>query len=249
LETQIPVSALPRPSIGRITPQGVISHFFLPVAEPDASLLGVMGHQLGAITAGPDGAMWFTETGADQIGRIDADGTITEFPLPERHRMHTNPAGIVTGPDGAIWFSQPLRESLGRIDVNTHEITERYLPPPRGGIVRGNSISSGSGDALWFDDARNQGIGRLTLDGEVDTLPLPSTSDYWPESVTAGPDGSVWFLDSRGRRVMRMTPEGSVIEFPALDGFEGGMMTAGSDGALWFASPGSNTIGRITCRP
>src|SRR6059036_907923 len=31
------------------------------------------------ITAGPDGALWFTEEGANAIGRITTAGTITEF--------------------------------------------------------------------------------------------------------------------------------------------------------------------------
>ena len=35
-----------------------------------------------SITVGPDGALWFTENGANQIGRITTAGVITEFPLP-----------------------------------------------------------------------------------------------------------------------------------------------------------------------
>jgi streptogramin lyase len=31
------------------------------------------------IAAGPDGAIWFTERAADQIGRIAADGTVNEL--------------------------------------------------------------------------------------------------------------------------------------------------------------------------
>ena len=34
------------------------------------------------ITAGPDGALWFTEYGGNKIGRITTSGNITEFPLP-----------------------------------------------------------------------------------------------------------------------------------------------------------------------
>ena len=33
------------------------------------------------ITLGSDGAMWFAETARDRIGRIAADGSVTEFPL------------------------------------------------------------------------------------------------------------------------------------------------------------------------
>jgi streptogramin lyase len=38
----------------------------------------------GSITAGPDGALWFTEPvgGVNKIGRITTNGVITEFPIP-----------------------------------------------------------------------------------------------------------------------------------------------------------------------
>src|SRR5215470_6575495 len=32
-----------------------------------------------SVTAGPDGALWFTERFANKIGRIDTSGNITEF--------------------------------------------------------------------------------------------------------------------------------------------------------------------------
>jgi virginiamycin B lyase len=34
------------------------------------------------ITAGPDGNLWFTETGANKIGRTTTAGVITEFAIP-----------------------------------------------------------------------------------------------------------------------------------------------------------------------
>src|SRR5438874_8101112 len=34
-----------------------------------------------AVTAGPDGALWFTEPGTDKIGRITTTGSVTEFAL------------------------------------------------------------------------------------------------------------------------------------------------------------------------
>jgi streptogramin lyase len=37
---------------------------------------------LQQIVAGPDGALWFTEKGANNVGRITTAGQITEFPIP-----------------------------------------------------------------------------------------------------------------------------------------------------------------------
>jgi virginiamycin B lyase len=46
------------------------------------------------ITVGSDGALWFTETAAGQIGRITIAGVITEFPIPT---PSSNPLGCRPG--------------------------------------------------------------------------------------------------------------------------------------------------------
>ena len=64
------------------------------------------------ITAGPDGNVWFTEFGGNRIGRITADGTISEFPVP------TAAAGlndITLGPDGNLWFAESTAGQIGRL--------------------------------------------------------------------------------------------------------------------------------------
>src|SRR5262245_21633304 len=57
------------------------------------------------ITAGPDGNLWFTESGTNKIGRVTptAIPTITEFSLPVNN---SNPQGITVGPDGNLWYTK-----------------------------------------------------------------------------------------------------------------------------------------------
>jgi Cutinase len=62
------------------------------------------------IVAGPDGAMWFTESTANRIGRITTAGAISEYRLPSGV---TSPAGITVGADKALWFT--AGSDLGRI--------------------------------------------------------------------------------------------------------------------------------------
>ncbi|MGH9223510.1 MAG: virginiamycin B lyase family protein [Acidimicrobiales bacterium] len=239
----------PAPNIGRLTPEGALSLFPLPTREQHHLGGPGMGSLPFAITAGPDGAMWFTEAGADQIGRITADGGITEFPLPGRSTMHAHPTAIVTGPDGAIWFAQPLRESLGRIDVSTNAISEFPLPSPGAGLTRGNALTSGPAGSLWFDDPRNAGVGRFTPGAGMALVPLPEGSR--PTAVVAGPDGNLWLIEGRRQRVMRVTPTGTVTEFPPVVGLApvaaASPLTVASDGAVWFTTGGLNKLGRITC--
>src|SRR6266436_741926 len=54
--------------------------------------------QPAGITLGPDGNLWFTESRADQIGKITPNGSITEYPLPSGVA-----SGIAAGPDGNLW--------------------------------------------------------------------------------------------------------------------------------------------------
>ena len=62
------------------------------------------GSQPNGITAGPDGALWFTETAGSKIGRITTTGAITEFPVPTPGPLSLG--GITAGPDGALWFAE-----------------------------------------------------------------------------------------------------------------------------------------------
>ena len=61
---------------------------------------------------GPDGALWFTETLANTIGRITTAGVITEYPMTT---ASSSPFGITAGPDGALWFTEVGASKIGRI--------------------------------------------------------------------------------------------------------------------------------------
>src|SRR5262249_29864406 len=88
------------------------------------------------ITAGPDGALWFSEFTGNRIGRITTGGTVTEFVIPT---AASGPQGITTGPDGALWFAEAVVNKIGRI-TTAGTITE-FTVPTAGG--RPFSIVSG----------------------------------------------------------------------------------------------------------
>jgi hypothetical protein len=39
--------------------------------------------QCRSMTIGPEGAHWFTDPGTESVGRVDTNGAVTEYPLPE----------------------------------------------------------------------------------------------------------------------------------------------------------------------
>ena len=68
----------------------------------------------GAIAAGADGNLWFTEHLGNRIGRITPRGAVDRVPVgPERAY---GPAGIAAGSDGNLWFTDSApAERIGRI--------------------------------------------------------------------------------------------------------------------------------------
>ena len=71
--------------------------------------------QPSGIAVGSDGAFWYTETGANKIGRISSGGTVTnEFAVPT---PGSQPGDIAGGSDGALWFTEFVGNKIGRIAV------------------------------------------------------------------------------------------------------------------------------------
>jgi len=90
------------------------------------------GDSPNGITAGPDGALWFTNSPlfitigtTSDIDRITTSGTITKFIVPTANSL---PAEIPTGPDGALWFTDAETNAIGRI-TTSGTITEYALLP------------------------------------------------------------------------------------------------------------------------
>lgn len=94
--------------IARVSLGGFVTLFSVPT--PNAGV--------DVITAGNDGAMWFTEFTAGKIGRITMDGTLSEYPLAPG----SAPAGIASLPGefhnghGRIWFAEQYASKIGKIE-------------------------------------------------------------------------------------------------------------------------------------
>jgi streptogramin lyase len=111
------------------------------------------------ITAGPDGALWFTATRVQDeqatyfIGRITTAGSVREFPSRTVFPVGT----IATGPDGALWFATVGK--IGRI-TTAGRISEFPLPNAKSFAA---SITAGPDGAVWFTDPHTRKIGRISV--------------------------------------------------------------------------------------
>ena len=80
------------------------------------------------ITAGPDGALWFTNNVTNSIGRITTSGVVTNYTDPSIG----SPQRITAGPDGALWFTNYANNSIGRI-TGPAVLQRRACSSPRAG--------------------------------------------------------------------------------------------------------------------
>jgi len=217
--------------------------------QPHVTVYSVPGGA-SMITAGPDGALWFTlESGEQKIGRISPNGRVIEYPV----QVSSAPRDISAGPDGALWFTESGRGNDG--DLAIGRITTGGLASElRLGRYTTTIISGGKG-SLWFTDLVTEGIGQFRLptpsrDGEVLEYPIGIPGP----GLTLGPDGAVWFTEvgthdsvvGGGSRIGRITAGGHITLFSLPTSNNPGGITLGHDGALWFTDFGVNRIGRIT---
>ena len=209
------------------------------------------------ITAGPDGALWFTEGSGNKIGRITTAGAFSEFSIPT---TASGPSGVTVGPDGALWFTELSADKIGRI-TTSGVITEYPVPTVAAQPIW---ITAGPDGALWFTEQGTNQIGRITTAGVITEYPVPSLPPFSGvvlNGIAAGPDGALWFAAAATNNndqcfefpfcllafIGRITIAGIVTEYSmASDGFaEPYAITSGPDGALWFTD-GAGQIGRIT---
>jgi virginiamycin B lyase len=195
------------------------------------------------ITAGSDGALWFTEYNG-KIGRITTAGVVTnEYPVPPTNGSIVGIQGITEGSDGALWFTEINWNKIGRITTAGVVTNEYPVPTANSGPVW---ITAGSDGALWFTEDSGNQIGRITTAGVITEYALP-TANSSPIGIAAGPDGALWFTEAGSNKIGRITTAGVITEYPVpTGGSDSQVITTGPDGALWFTEYGSNKIGRIT---
>jgi streptogramin lyase len=146
----------PDTSVFVVSLTGAILHqFALPI--------GVSPHGAGtplAITSGPDNNLWITAPGLNEIIRMTATGTISQFPLPT---ANAGPNRIVAGYDGALFFTETAANKIGRI-TTSGSVTEYTIPTLNSGstgITPCSSVHCGVHGGVWFTETAANKIGRF----------------------------------------------------------------------------------------
>lgn len=230
------------PALGVVTIL-VAAMCMLAGCSPFGTKTVTSGRLPGAVVAGKDGKLWFTEgpNGSQRIGRITTTGVVTEISIaPSIADM------LAVAPDGTLWFARDTGEP-GFGSISPQGTVTPFMPLSTGSTRK---LAVGPDGNLWFTDAQNNAILRVTPKGVVTSFPLP-TPDAEPWKITAGPGNSLWFTEFRGRKIGRITEDGKITEYPISDAIGPDGIGAGPNNTVWFteirpAAPGGGAIGRVT---
>jgi len=189
---------------------------------------------MGGITAGPDGALWFTEGDADKIGRITTMGVVTEYAVPT---LGSDPYDISSGPDGALWFTEHYGYKIGRI--TTSGVLTEFSMPTMDAWPYG--ITAGPDGAMWFTEIADtvSKVARITTAGLITEYQTPSLYGG-PFAITTGPDSAIWFTEENSGNIGRITTAGVATEYavPSAPISLPGGITVGPGNELWFTESG-----------
>jgi virginiamycin B lyase len=141
------------------------------------------------ITAGPDGAMWFTDPSTPAIGRISAAGNVTEYTTGLIGK--SRPASIVAGTDGNLWFSDS-EGAIGRI--TTAGAIVEYSIERFSKAASPDGIAVGNDGAIWsIAPGPPNLLVRVGANGQLSVFKVPAR--LAPDgSLAADAAGNLWMM-------------------------------------------------------
>ena len=211
------------------------------------------GGRASSITTGPDGNLWFTESGNHRIGMLTATAApgavANDYPVTSPTATPTAIASFL----GDLWFTEQGTTAIGEMHPNGQMVAERQVPTGTG--IAG--ITGGPDGNLWFTE-ESGAVGRMTPAGAFTLFPTGSGGPVGAlTAITAGLDGNLYFVDAGNNRVGQATVAGTIQEFPALarpTSFSPAVpptgITTGPDGNIWFTEQGAAAgLGSLYVQP
>jgi streptogramin lyase len=200
-----------------------------------------------SIVTGPDGNLWFTQSGGTKaIDRITPSGAITVYKPGGSSAVRD----IARGPEGNLWFTADA--GSGQVDMLnpwTGVFHEYSLPA---GASNPAGIAAGHEGDVWFavEGGAEAMIDRIVpTTGEISQFNVPTANGH-PDEITVGPDGDLWFTENNNPGAIgRLDPNTKAFTeywkgLTANSSPTG--ITTGPEGNIWFteaSNPGR--IGRL----
>ncbi len=197
------------------------------------------------IVQAPDGSLWFTELGVDQIAKV----TPSEPPVIEEFDVSgvlTNPLNIAVGPDGNVWFTGTVNTQGGVGRINPANPADVQAFDGFGAAATLGGIATGPDGNLWVTDFQDDVAFRISTAGiKVGAnIDLDPANPVIPRGITRGPGGTMWVAGDGGY-IVRISANGTSATSFDTPGGSAWDIALGLDGNFWYTAP-SAAVGRIT---
>jgi streptogramin lyase len=200
---------------------------------------------IGELVRGPDGWMWFTVPGAEEIDRINAAGALHRRILPAGSR----PTGLAAA-DGSVWATLEGVPSLEQVEPGLPPIWSEW------GLPTGTSLTRmvlGSDNHLWALESGSGTVVRESLQGATAPVRLetgePSFAGTVNSDIAAGDDGNIWVSQRDRRTVGKLVPDadGNGVDYTryAVPGGPTTFLSPGPADDIWYADE-AGMIGSIS---
>ncbi len=156
------------------------------------------------------------------------------------------PAALALGPAGEVWFTIENADALGVLRGGSMQRV------PKGGeTLEPLGLGVSNDGSVWFTDPVAEGIGHLTVDGTLESFPLPTRLTQFGR-LTVATDGSVWAADSWSNSLVRLQA-GTLTPYVASSaGAAPFGVAADPAGGIWATLQSANKLvhiesnGRVT---
>lgn len=155
------------------------------------------------IAAAPDGGVWFTAPGLDQIGRVlTTSGQVSMLDLPV---SGARAAMLTVDGAGRPWVALNAAGALAYVQDGAVRIVD--LP---GGRVPAAPVGIAASDAgIWYADIAGGCVGRVDPSGAIETISF-TDAVCRPHAVAADTDGGCWVTLWGSAQLARITAGGDV---------------------------------------
>ncbi len=205
-------------------------------------------HEITFHPAEPE-MLWISAPNYDVVATIAvATGEVTFYPMDEGSAPH----GMAFDAAGRLWVAL---EDLGKIVqldrqgriVKEYDVNLQCTTSTKPILTHPHGLSAGpDGETLWYACKSTGTVGRITPDGQVETIALQTVGSV-PIYIKPGPDGNMWATELVGNAIARITPDGEVSEFPIPTANSRPIAIVPEPGgqAMWFSEEAGNKVARI----